>query len=53
MPALPMTLLVLLWLVGGESDDGGSTRTMTKSRVPLVGEVVMLWRYFDVCSISV
>ena len=48
MPALPITLLLMV--VVDDDDDGVSRRTMTKSRMPFVGEAIMSWRYFDVCS---
>lgn len=59
MPALPMTVVVVV--VGVCSGGGfpvvavgdGDRRTMTKSRVPFVGEASMEWRYCDVWCRSV
>lgn len=57
MPALPITFSAEPlggWSAStGDSDEGGERSTMTKSRVPLVDESIMSWRYFEVCCVLV
>ena len=59
MPALPMTAVVGVGVCSGggtvvaAGGGDGERRTMTKSRVPFVGEASMEWRYCDVWCRSV